>query len=54
MVQDLEVYLYDDHRLIDPTRTEMLHRSFCVLTELFEWVGLHMNVPKMVSMMCRP
>ena len=40
-VHDLEVYLYADNGIIALPQTERLQRSFDVLTDHFEWFGLH-------------
>ena len=47
--QKMTAYFYDDDGLITSTRAERIQREFHVLKELFDGVGLHTNVGKMVS-----
>ena len=48
-VQRLEAYLYADDGLLVLTQTACLKWYFDALAEMFDRVGLHNNVAKMVS-----
>ena len=47
-------FFYADNRLLEYTREERLHQEFNMLTNLFDCVGLRMNVRKTVSVVCQP
>ena len=49
-VQRMAEYFYAENGLFVSTRANWLHQFFNVLTELFDWVGLHTNVGNTVSM----
>ena len=51
-VQRLVAYIYSGYGLLAPTRAAMLQREFYTMMELFDWVGIHINMGKMVSMEC--
>ena len=53
-IQRLTSYFYANDGLLASTWAHRLHRSFDVLTDLFEQVGLCTNVVNTVSMACRP
>ena len=53
-MQELAAYFYADERLVAFPRLERLQRSFDVLTDLFNRIGLQMNVRNTISMACRP
>ena len=47
-------FFYTDNRLLDYTREEQLQWEFNMLTNLFDRVGLRMDVRKTVSVVCQP
>ena len=51
---DLEAYFYANYSLVASTQPERLHRTFDVITSLFDRVGLWTNTAKMVSMVLYP
>ena len=53
-VQDLAEYFYADYGLVASPRPERLQKSFGILTDLFDRVGLRKNVRKTARMSCRP
>ena len=53
MVQELVAYLYAGNGLVASPLPERLQRSFEVLTDLFDRVGLPMNVQNMVIVECQ-
>ena len=52
LVQDLAAYFYADGGLVMLPQPYMLQRSFEVLMDLFNWVGLRTNAQKKVIMDC--
>ena len=46
-------FFYVDNRFLDYTREERLQQEFNMLTNLFDRVGLIMNVRKTVSVVCQ-
>ena len=53
-VQKLAAYFYADNEFLTLTCTSRLHQHFYTLKQLFDLVGLHTNVVKMVRMACQP
>ena len=53
-VQRLEAYLYADDGILVSNQAARLHWYVDELTEMFDQVGLHTNVDKMVSMDFQP
>ena len=51
-IQDLASYFYAGERVVTLPQPERLHRSFGVLAELFNRVGLQSITRKMVIMSC--
>ena len=51
--QHLAAYFYADYGIITSTWVARLQRAFDTLTELFDHMGLHINVENMASMDCR-
>ena len=51
---DLEAYFYANYGLVASTQPERLHRTFDVVTSLFDRVGLWTNTAKIVSMIYQP
>ena len=54
MIQELAAFSYVGDGLVMSPQLERLQRDFNVLTNIFEWVVLHTNMRKTVSMACRP
>ena len=44
--------LYADNRMVASNNPVWLQNAFDMLTGLFYWVGLKMNVPKQLGMVC--
>ena len=53
-VQHLLAYFYTDNGILAMNRANHLQQEFDNLMELFDRVGLHTNVDKIVSMYCQP
>ena len=51
---DLAAYSYANDGLVASAQTERLHRSFDVLTGLFDWFGQWKNMEKTVGMVYHP
>ena len=53
-IQRLADYFYATDILLESTRVHWIQRAFDVLAELFDHIGLHTNVVKMVIMEYQP
>ena len=49
-IQWMEAYFYANCVLLASTLAARLHQAFNVLTDIFDWFGLKINVGKTISM----
>ena len=52
--QKVAAYFYSGNGILASDWSHWIHWVFGVLTEMFEWVGLHTNMDNMVSMLYQP